>query len=81
MQWQDFAIALAQAVLILSLVPAIRRHSTLPLATTLMSACASCVILVSLSTLGLWLAAAMSGVKLLLWCVLAVQSYRAETTH
>lgn len=78
MKWQDLAIALAQTTFMLSLIPLIRRHSTLPLTTTSISALASCVMLVTMGTLGLWLAAGIALIKTLLWCILTAQSYQAE---
>lgn len=78
MAWQDIAIGLAQLSFIISLIPAIRKHSTLPLATTSISVVAATTILIAVATLGLWIAATMSAIKTSMWVVLAVQSYRAE---
>lgn len=78
MAWQDVAIGVAQLSFIISLIPAIRKHSTLPLATTSISVVAATTILVAVATLGLWIAATMSAIKTSMWVVLAVQSYRAE---
>lgn len=78
MVWQDAAIAIAQLTFIVALIPAIRKHSVLPLTTAALSFFAAVSMLVALGTLGLWIATAISAVKTSMWGVLALQSYRAE---
>lgn len=78
MTWQDIAIAVAQATFIMALIPAIRKHSTLPLATTATSTLAAILILVAVWSLGFWLSAIIGSLKTAMWGILAWQSYQAE---
>lgn len=71
--WQDYAMAVAQCVFVVALVPAIVLGPKPPLATSLLTGLALAAISVSLGTLGLWWSSIVAGITSAEWFVLWYQ--------
>ena len=76
--WQDTAIAITQAVLTISLIPAVFDTKKPPILTSVPTAIGCAVFAATFATLGFWFSVATSGSACLLWGVLALQRSRQK---
>lgn len=75
--WQDWAIAGAQSVFIISLIPSIVSKDQKPaLSTCALTFVAGCVLVYAFATLGLWSAVLTTTLLNIEWGILGVQRYR-----
>jgi len=75
MIWQDALMALAQAVFIIALIPALWTKTKPPIFTSIITGFGLMAIAISVGSLGLWWSAATSAVCVVMWFTLARQRF------